>query len=1684
MNLFTYNNVAPARFFAILIAVSMILSALPVHFFVANAERPSTFTYDPDVAICHANEGIKVFTNQTVNASSIVKDKGHEGHDTKGLDDKGDIIPAFDYNDGSGTTTYPGKNLTTVYGSSTGADVYNDGLCNGGPLAPTEATVTVCKIDEGKNLLSGWEVSIDNDETEPLGGTTAPQDADYPGCVTLEDVPYGEYTLDEVLKEGWENVSGKGETVIVNEETETFTLINREILQQPRVCTYGFDSDNLLLNGSFEEPVIQGSWSISSITDWVITKVSDNSPTSGELWRGLGIGPSDGEQNVELAANEATQISQNVVTIPGATYELRFDFAARGTNVADNNVDATIDGNTIVNANTGNTQWVEYSAQFVADDASTDVALRDVGTDNGTGSLVDNAVLCLVTEPEPDPWCSYEGQVTEYTADVDAKTNAGNPVVAARRDITAVETIAPYQNIGGTEGNDWNVNPLDFFTLGIEGYLVYEFTDAVAFDQAGPDIAVYEITGGTGAQTDEKVEVSVSKDGITFVSLGEFTGDAEIDISPAGLDYVKFVRLDDKSSGIQGNNGDGYDVDAIVILNGSCGEEPLECTVTIVSDDTATVVEKDGAFAKLLSFIHPAWTADIPGASWIWGDDPVVNPSVEETQTFVNQFGWAGTVDSATLYVASDNSHKADLNGSPAGEATEEQNFRITDQDQYDVTGLIEQGNNDLSIAVKNWAGNANPASNPAGALYKLEITTTDDVVCEIPYDNGMDYAPYCGDGIVGGEGQEWEQCDGSYIGGGEGQTQGGVCNSQCQYVEQNQCTDLTLAKIDMENVSNTGNGDMTDDVYLGQGALPIPNNVWFRVFENDVYDNDADLASYEDVPGLAVQRLDGSLRTVMHGTATGKDVEHIDGTIDFWSWDDSVDATLITSDNSTDTPNSNRLEKPFNGNQGNAGDDEVEISGGDVFFWLTTTTADDGFYTDYSEPVECKIEPKCLIDGYKYDHTGSPLSGWTIGLAETMSDHMYDVPYVLDPSIFGTDVTDDNGYYCLNIEKKPENDLIQTAVVPPVYDEYAYTHLVFEEMQDGWMNIKVEIDGEGATPQSDSFFDVFVEVNLDEHPQVDFYNKQEDQLTCEPEVNLIANGGFETPAVVHQAGWNIFAEGTAGLAWLIDWVNPNGDATDPASLELHGGVNGWLPSEGSQYAELDGDYEGPDGGSGEPASTEISQVIDTIPGEEYTLSWDFSPRPDTFGSENDLLVSVEGAPVGSNSAAGAAQTSWTSDSYTFTATGTETTVAFADDGVSNSIGTFVDNVALTCNPEPEGYNYCGDGFENQEWEQCDGTEGCTDYCTFENQCTDLRLVKITLEQSRSVSFDDTVYLGDAMNPIPNGTWFHFDEIGDTEAQFIANDAQGLGVERDQAGGTLNLAFVGGNDSKDLDFAIGSIETLGIDLGSAVRSLVPGYELENNLPAFVDIFEKDGNNLDFDMRADTGNDGATVEIGSLEEPYNCPVVFKIQGYVWHDDNENSIWDGFSGGGEQLLVEVTEDPQAGWTVWITNGEDTFSTTTDENGYYYFDVPEGTWTITETVQTGWGRITQESHVVTVPEVVAQVSQTSIFAAVVNYFMPTVHAQSIPEDVYGDYNFGNNELEIITTTSGGGGGGGGRRVSRATVEDDDTPTPQVLGEQVSIVPAGAPNAGAGGASPLNIVFTTLVPLACVGRKLKTDV
>jgi uncharacterized repeat protein (TIGR01451 family) len=209
-------------------------------------------------------------------------------------------------------------------------------------------------------------------------------------------------------------------------------------------------------------------------------------------------------------------------------------------------------------------------------------------------------------------------------------------------------------------------------------------------------------------------------------------------------------------------------------------------------------------------------------------------------------------------------------------------------------------------------------------------------------------------------------------------------------------------------------------------------------------------------------------------------------------------------------------------------------------------------------------------------------------------------------------------------------------------------------------------------------------------------------------------------------------------------------------------------------------------------------------------------------------------------------------------------------------------------------------------------------------------------------------------------------------------------------------------------------------------------------------------------------DGATCSAVPVEPNEK---MYRLEGYVWHDDNKNREWERHYGQEEEEVI-LDEFPQEGWTVRATNGTTTMTTTTDANGYYKFDVPAGTWTITEEVKTGWERTTQESYVVVVPAPIEE-ARATVLDRILAYVVPTAQAAVMIPVEYTDLNFGNDTIDTIVTPdtpSRSGGGGSGTRVRPRVAGDSIStvePTPMVLGEQVSAVPFGAPSTGRGGSA-----------------------
>jgi hypothetical protein len=184
-------------------------------------------------------------------------------------------------------------------------------------------------------------------------------------------------------------------------------------------------------------------------------------------------------------------------------------------------------------------------------------------------------------------------------------------------------------------------------------------------------------------------------------------------------------------------------------------------------------------------------------------------------------------------------------------------------------------------------------------------------------------------------------------------------------------------------------------------------------------------------------------------------------------------------------------------------------------------------------------------------------------------------------------------------------------------------------------------------------------------------------EVQCCTNVPEVINGGFESPVPGTSQGWDIYDSGTDGLGWTVEWYGSSssyGGQTrpEPAPLELHTNgvvVDAW---EGTQYAELDTDWDGPGSGlNGEPASVKIYQDLATCPGQTYTLKYAWRGRP---GYESSLQVNFGDYSATHSDNSG----QWNVVEVTAVAEKLTERLEFIETGPADSFGMFLDGVSVS----------------------------------------------------------------------------------------------------------------------------------------------------------------------------------------------------------------------------------------------------------------------------------------------------------------------------------------------------------------------------------------------------------------------
>ena len=147
-------------------------------------------------------------------------------------------------------------------------------------------------------------------------------------------------------------------------------------------------------------------------------------------------------------------------------------------------------------------------------------------------------------------------------------------------------------------------------------------------------------------------------------------------------------------------------------------------------EDWVTGPSKPNGGKAVLALGNSGWSANIPGAIWIWDSEPVSNPSIDQTVYYVKEFFVPGVALSASFTVSGDNRIWTYLNGESFGCDNTSGSWWAGSEKTCNALSKIKYGLNVLNITVTN-EGNSGQTPgtgvNPAGALYKLSLTVRID---------------------------------------------------------------------------------------------------------------------------------------------------------------------------------------------------------------------------------------------------------------------------------------------------------------------------------------------------------------------------------------------------------------------------------------------------------------------------------------------------------------------------------------------------------------------------------------------------------------------------------------------------------------------------------------------------------------------------------------------------------------------------------------------------------------------------------------------------------------------------------------------------------------------------------------------------------------------------------------------
>lgn len=331
--------------------------------------------------------------------------------------------------------------------------------------------------------------------------------------------------------------------------------------------------DERIINGDFEDDIVTSSngWQLfSSITGWNISWViagTCNSPALAELQSFPSEQLDGSSQYAELDSDclssgpKSTNMKyeQLIPAQVGEIIKLEFDYKPRMLNNGKMELTVKFGSNTIVLNQFSSTNWKSYSKDFQVKSQDLQngkvlVSVADTGLANTYGIFVDNisakATNCIVTPK----MCTSAASVVAYSPAGSIPSHRKNSANA----------------LGQPNGEPVNESNVKFTSLGFGGSIVLKL-DAPVKNVVGPDLRIWEVTGGNQGYYDyqEEADVYASMNGSTWTLLGRVFNDNNEpslgDVDLGILEEALYIKIVDQSPQVAGR--DGFDVDSVTCVN-------------------------------------------------------------------------------------------------------------------------------------------------------------------------------------------------------------------------------------------------------------------------------------------------------------------------------------------------------------------------------------------------------------------------------------------------------------------------------------------------------------------------------------------------------------------------------------------------------------------------------------------------------------------------------------------------------------------------------------------------------------------------------------------------------------------------------------------------------------------------------------------------------------------------------------------------------------------------------------------------------------------------------------------------------------------------------------------------------------------------------------------------------------